>query len=463
MTLHDLLATAAGLAALTLSGCLESRSGTLADAVVDEDAAGDTSTGDLVAADDARACPSPRLTVAATGETARTPWRVAVTSPNQIVFSGDEWSYSADPVLRRFDVETGVVDAVPGTLEGDVLVDGVDGALLVLRPAGDNGERSLHYIDASRSVELASGDPNELILGHYAEYGWAAHAVAPGVAAWRSCERDAQGRCALARTTGWRNGEVEVLWEQPVDAISASPPRPIVDRAGVLWAEPTGDPEVPESLIRSWSSGAPTTVQQVEGAVSLVARVGGEVVWFAEDGVWRASTGGAVNAITTQTCGNGYTDGEHLVMLCLDDAGGRAGLVDVWSPFAYGTGALWLWDAADGLRQVSSDGAVRTAPRVDDGVVAWITYDEPDAGCYPPATGTVMVAPAAAPTLSVAVGDVGSGCFCCDSIWPDMELSIGAGLLAWNYGLAGESEAPEPFADPRGGYLSWARVQLTCD
>ncbi|TNF32268.1 MAG: hypothetical protein EP329_10780 [Deltaproteobacteria bacterium] len=444
-------------ATIVLGGCLESRPGTAAG-----DVTADVGTDGDVGAGAVPACANPTATVASRGDSERTPWQIVTLSSHEILFSGDSWMYGEDPGIWRLDVGAGAVERVAETGDEDVLVDARDGALLVLRPQATPADRRLFYVDDAGAVELV-GAPDR--FWGYPEYGERGHYVAPRLAAWRSCEYDDQGRCVRSQLRAWRDGEVVTLWAHTSDPAITTPPLPEVTGAEVLWTEAVvADDGTTTSYVRTWSGGEVTLLRSIEGHLRRVMRVGDALLWLTDDGVWRATGDGPATQLSARWCGSAYTDGERAVMLCQDPERTNTdndGLIDAsWSPFPGGTGDLWLYAGGPALVRVPSEGAVRAVPVVDGGVFAWVTYDDVDAGCYPPSAGTVWAAPVAAPDRAVAVGDIGAGCYCCDSIWPDLRLSLRDGLLAWNYG---QVPAEEPPYDPRGGYLSWARVRVTCD
>ena len=71
--------------------------------------------------------------------------------------------------------------------------------------------------------------------------------------------------------------------------------------------------------------------------------------------------------------------------------------------------------------------------------------------------GRVMAAWVAAPGTPVRVAAIGAGCPCCDGLWPDVQLAVGDGVLAWNYG-----GVPADAAGPGRGTLGWARLTARC-
>ncbi len=432
------IAVAATLA-LALTGCLESRPGAVGGDAAAPDAT-DTDTtppaDSAVAVDTAEPDVSPPMMcdevyLEQEPQTAPyTPWHLAVGVDGRIAFSGDTWGYGGAPGLWWLDAKTGEAEAVPGTGEDDVLVDASDDAILLLRGGGDGGVQQLVYRDGAREVALTQpAEDGERVWGDLFSFGADGHVVAAGRAAWRSCDYDAQLRCTRSRLRGWSGAAPQTLWEAPASPAVVTPPLPEVDDSGALWAEPPPDDQH-GWRIRAWAGEAVVTLQDVDAqSVYRVVRLGTNLVWWTEAGIWRSRGDGPVSHVATMVCGAVDSDGTHAVMLCDDADAGGDGLVDGdWSPFPHGRGELW------------------------------ITYPDDDAGCYPESTGTIVVAPVAAPAAALEIASIGVGCYCCNSIWPEVELSLYGGTLAWNYAVAGDS----PTTDPRGGGLGWAQPLLMC-
>ena len=463
------IVTAAALA-LALTGCLESRSGTVAGDVEAPDATDTAVPADTVVPADTEVTEvyermiCDEVYLEKEPQTAPyTPWRLKVGVDGRILFSGDTWMYSGAPGVWWLDAKTGEAAPVSGSEEHDVLVDANDDAVLVLRGGGDGGVQRLVYRDDTREIALTHpSEDGERVWGDPFSFGPDGHAVAAGRAAWRSCDYDAQRHCTRSRLRGWSGGAPQTLWEAPASPAIVTPPLPEVNASGVLWAEPPPDDQRGQHgwRIRAWTGEAVVTLQEVDAqSIYRVVRLGANLVWWTEAGIWRSRGDGPVSHVATMVCGAVDSDGTQAVMLCDDGDAGGDGIIDGdWSPFPHGRGELWVYDGADDLRHVPTGGAVRVAPRVWGGVMAWITYPDVDAGCYPESAGAVMIAPVEAPAAALEIASIGVGCYCCDSIWPEVRLSLHSGTLAWNYALIGDP----PASDPRGGNLGWAQPLLMC-
>jgi hypothetical protein len=93
---------------------------------------------------------------------------------------------------------------------------------------------------------------------------------------------------------------------------------------------------------------------------------------------------------------------------------------------------------------------------MDGRALAWVEYPS-DADFYGGDTGVVfyledVTDPDPQP---IEVAPVGSGCWWCDAYWPEVDVRIGDGVLAWNY--ADPSSPPAP--DPEGFAVGYAVVE----
>ena len=197
-------------------------------------------------------------------------------------------------------------------------------------------------------------------------------------------------------------------------------------------------------------------MREVAEPVSEVARLAGGTLWLAASGAWFSPDGATVSSVGLNGCGAVDSDGAVAVLLCSESAEAQP---TRWWPFPAATGALWLYDG-ERTWAVPRVGALTVAPQVDHGLVAWLAYPETVDGCTGTGTGQVWVAPVARPGGYVTVGTVGLGCYCCDSLWPEVALSLHQGLMAWNY--APVDGAPT-VREGRAGGLGWAKAALRCD
>lgn len=77
-------------------------------------------------------------------------------------------------------------------------------------------------------------------------------------------------------------------------------------------------------------------------------------------------------------------------------------------------------------------------PRIGDGLVAWLDYDDPNALCggsFEAPAGRVMLA-ALPRGPAIEVGPIFAGCFCCGAIWPNPLLQLRDDTLVFNYDAA---------------------------
>jgi hypothetical protein len=453
-----------GVAAVALalmglaSGCLQADKRGVTGALADTAGTGDAAPTDtLIAADaavdttapDASAsCPPGGLTVT-TGTLADplVPWHVRVTHPGTIAFSGDTWPIDASDGLQRFrphaDVHAAAVDAP----DGATLIDGRDGALLIEYPRPSSDRRMLAYVDEATRAELTSVSERFFAPDRHDP---TLHLVTRDRAAFRSCVYDAQGACVTWRLRSWVPGEgqVRTLWEGPGDGV-APPPAPFVDADGVLWAEPADG----AWRIRALRGGAVVTLHTVAEPVRELAAHTGGIVWLTASGAWYAKPDREPRRLYSGACGDLDSDGTHAVMLCRS---GQSPAPDAsWSPYLGAWGELWTYAGGDQLRRVPTTGALILNPRVDRGVVAWLSFPDRASGCFGEATGLVRVAALAGDLTPITVAEVGIGCFCCAAIYPSQAISLSRGLLAWNYAPS-ESSSPDP--PWSGGRLGWAQI-----
>ncbi len=295
---------------------------------------------------------------------------------------------AADGTLRAVRIDDGS-DALAGGPR-DRIVDARGPARLLLRPDGA-GRQRLIYRDAGGDVPL--GDLVARWPGFEGGYGRPMHQVEPGTAAWLD------GSLIHA----YRGGRSE--------AISLGPGYSVAVSDGIVaWIG--GDP--PEV----WVNGPDDVrvVGQARGGAGVVV-THGHVWWLDEGAVWMARVG--------ERQGHRVSDVEGCEAIDADGPVALAACRD-----AEGMSAVRL--GAEGEAEVLHRAAFVAAPRAEDGALAWASYDEVDAFCSPGAMGRLWWWPRGEPApLDVAM--VGSGCMCCDAIWPPLTIDLGEGLVAWNY------------------------------
>ncbi|MEQ9499314.1 MAG: hypothetical protein RIT81_20690 [Deltaproteobacteria bacterium] len=101
-----------------------------------------------------------------------------------------------------------------------------------------------------------------------------------------------------------------------------------------------------------------------------------------------------------------------------------------------------------------AEGGIITVARIDDGLVAYVHFEDPDALCRGGGTGTVRLWDPDEDSETV-VAEVGAPCECCDAISPALGVAFEDGILAWNYALADET----PYAI---GYATFEPIEV-CD
>jgi hypothetical protein len=454
-SIHGVTRWACCLAVL-LAGCLEGgvRVGTLAadGATVGDrtDATGEAPGRD--AEDTVAPCvPTGPLVETGVAGDDLDPWHIAVTASDAIAFSANNWEipYATTVAVWGFSPSAGAAAPLAASSPDEVLFDGRERAMIALR----TDHRQLVYRDLQREVTLTQLSQRELAVDLHGAPG---RAVAHGYAAWRSCIYD-EGvqHCRRSLLGGRSGGALAGLWYHDNDGAELSAPIPWVDGRGVVWAEALAPLGATGARIRSWTGGDPVTERVVDQPIGRVARVGDGFLLL-DRGAWFARREGPVEPVVAGECGDFDSDGAHAVLLCQDDYPSADAPPD-WDRFPRGAlGALWLFDG-ETARRVPTTGEVLETPRIQGALFAWVERDARSDGCTTFGAGRVMAAWVTAPDVPVRVDAIGAGCRCCDGLWPEVQLAVGDGLLAWNYG-----GVPAATAGPARGTLGWARLTPPC-
>lgn len=100
---------------------------------------------------------------------------------------------------------------------------------------------------------------------------------------------------------------------------------------------------------------------------------------------------------------------------------------------------LYLYDGTR-VTPLPTDGGLVYSPKIWGDNVVWVEYDSRDAVTRGPnETGTVYFW-STGQSKAIEVAPIGSPCFTCNSIFADVNLSIGNGLIAWNYASPNRSD-----------------------
>lgn len=438
-------------AAATLAACLSPQQGRTADAVTADTA----SPADAAPGDVADACP-PRVAVLAHGvaDDPGSPWRVAIADADTVYLTSDH--YGPTLPLLAFSPDDGATTEVIPADPAVTLLDARDGAALLTSNRDGDGASVFILRPDGETVTLTPPNIIGRVWSGSAYPGGPPRMIGPDRAAWFGCSETTGWSCQRTAIRAWLDGDLRTLWSSP-DASADNVAPPDVSGHGVVWAEPGDDAGT--SRLRAWDAGGePRTLRAWDATVTRVVRAGDALVWIDPRGVWRADSETAdATLLTAGTCAALTADGARVAYLC--DAS-DAPNPQPWTSVPAGHGDLWVHDGAT-LRAVPTQGEVLALPRLTGGVLVWLAYPNPSAGCSDFEPGTVWAAPIDRPEASVAIDEVGIGCYCCGAIWADLQLDAAHGLVAWNYATL---EAPRT-EGPLHGRLGWARVQITreCD
>lgn len=115
------------------------------------------------------------------------------------------------------------------------------------------------------------------------------------------------------------------------------------------------------------------------------------------------------------------------------------------------------------LQSVDDDARMILLPRIGDGFVTWLAYDDPDALCggglERPAGHVMAAALPDGPAIELA--PILAGCFCCGAQWPEPMLEVRGDTIVFNYDADdgfGDREAPS-----REGWVTAMQLALECD
>jgi hypothetical protein len=169
---------------------------------------------------------------------------------------------------------------------------------------------------------------------------------------------------------------------------------------------------------------------------------GGRVFWISDGDVRMADLASdAVSTLVEGTCGALSTDAGMLAFTCNTEADGL------------GMGSeLWFFDGHEAKVVSSSEGMI-LAVTLDAGRIAWAQFGA-EADLCQFAVGELMLL-ADVSLDPVVVAPVGSGCWCCDALWPASHVSLEGDVLGWNYAL---TEPTDPFPLP-GSEVAYALLR----
>jgi hypothetical protein len=290
---------------------------------------------------------------------------------------------------------------VTGAQDVGLLHDANDGAVL-LSTGESTASLSLIHIDdqGERRVIFANGP--SIIDPDFEYQGRARMLVDRTGAAWRT-------------TQGVARWDVETSSTQTFLARDGDPGQPSRSGARVAWTVRRAS----SAVLLLNDSVATTTI--AVGDVASPA-VSGSLVFYLEGGRLVRYDLEAAQKMTLHEgpCAAPFAEGERAVAAC---GGGN----DYVPPGAM----LVYWD---GVRvHELFDGGHHYAPRLDDGIIAWIRYRSLDVLCMPPpeAAGGVMLWD---PELGEQfLGETAAHCLCCNAYSPPAELDFEGGVLASNY------------------------------
>lgn len=166
------------------------------------------------------------------------------------------------------------------------------------------------------------------------------------------------------------------------------------------------------------------------GELAMPALRGGRL-YYLRDGFLVSQAlepGAAWTTLSADLCASLSVGASGVIASCGVDTG-------AW-PYAPGK-YLLLHDGSATTTLEFPDRALRytLTPRVGDGLVAWLEYEDPDVLCRgrfdAPAGRVMLAALPRGPVLEVA--PIYAGCFCCGAVWPDPQLELRDDVLVFNY------------------------------
>jgi hypothetical protein len=304
----------------------------------------------------------------------------------------------------------------------------IDPIRLTEREVTRAGEIGLLHDAADGAVLVSTGETMEsLSLIHIDDRG-ERRVIDASAPPFTDPDPDLQGRAhMLVDRTGaaWRTDDGVFRWD-----VETSSTQTFAARDGAAGQPSRSGPRVGWTVRRA--GGAALLVSDRDVATTTIAvgdvsspAVSGSIVFYLEGRrLVRHDLETAMKATLHEgPCAAPFADGDRAVAAC----GGGTDAIPPGEVLVY-------WDGAQ-AHELFEDGHHHHAPRLDEGIIAWIRYDSPDTLCMPPREGAgevVMWDPDATEEPN-GRALIAAPCLCCGANAAPAELAFEQGVLAYNY------------------------------
>jgi len=416
-TSHLRFVAVVAIAAITATGCLDRRSGTVS-SIETPQRPDPAEPGDPVCTVVGIAVEGGIAPLEATGYPVFQP--PLVDGSNVVLHQPGAAATQTE--LVAFDAADDAVVQLTTNEVDDVLIDSQDGALLFERVEPGGQHQLIYSAGAGERVLDTAGET--FARSWEADYVWATRRrVANDQASWR------------------RAGGELVVWERGDDP--------------VVYADATSPPDLHSNNVAFLRrNGEQTTVRvhQMGGSLVEITTVAGQVtppssgttrVFWTEDSVFMSGTlDGEITLLDEGPCSLPASYGDRAVATCAETPAAPKATDPYW---LFGN-RLVVFDGTEVVHVPTTHPTTVVTPRISGDWVAWHAYPAFERMTE---RGKAMAGRIVGDDfLTVELGDVGMGCPTCQVPTPPPSLALSDTVAAWTYG----QEAGRPISDGDVGY-----------